>query len=86
MKEIWILGVHITKRVPEVSLVQTVLTKHGCTIRTRLGLHEVKDDFCSPDGLIILELTGTREDYVKLENELRKIHGLEIGKMVFKQV
>ena len=70
MKEIWILGIRITDRVKKVSDVQHILTKFGCSIRTRLGLHEVKDDFCSRSGMIILELTGTRDEFVKLENEL----------------
>jgi hypothetical protein len=83
MKEIWILGIHITNRVTEVSDLQWVLTKFGCTIKTRLGLHEVKDDFCARSGLIILELTGSREEFCKLENELLKIDGLEVKKMVF---
>jgi hypothetical protein len=83
MKEIWILGIRITDRVKEVSDVQHILTKFGCSIRTRLGLHEVKDDFCSRSGMIILELTGTRDEFVKLENELLKVDGLEVKKMVF---
>ncbi|MCX6305779.1 MAG: hypothetical protein NT040_12520 [Bacteroidetes bacterium] len=83
MKQIWILGIHITDRVLEVSDVQAVLTKFGCTIKTRLGLHEVKDDFCSRSGIILLELTGNREEFEKLENELFKIDGLEVKKMVF---
>jgi hypothetical protein len=83
MKELWILGVHITNRVKDVSDFQAVLTKFGCTIKTRLGLHEVTDDFCALSGLVILELTGHREEFVKLENELLKIDGIEVKKMVF---
>jgi len=83
MKEIWILGIHITDRVKEVADVQSVLTKFGCTIKTRLGLHEVKDDFCARSGLILMELTGTREEFLKLENELLKVDGLEVKKMIF---
>ncbi len=83
MKEFWIIGVHVTDRVLEVSELQAVLTKFGCTIKTRLGLHEVKDNYCSRGGLIILELTGSFEEYMKLENELLKIDGLEVKKMVF---
>ena len=85
MKDIWILGVHITDRVKEVSEVQSILTKFGCTIKTRLGLHEVKDNFCARSGLIILELTGNREEFFKLENELLGIDGLEVKKMVFQE-
>jgi hypothetical protein len=84
-KEIWILGIHLTDRVNKVSDVQAVLTKFGCTIKTRLGLHEVVNDFCSRSGIILLELTGYREDYFKLENELLKIDGLEVKKMVFSE-
>lgn len=86
MREIWILGIYISDRVKEISDIQEILTKFGCTIKTRLGLHEVKDDFCFRSGLIILELFGSREDFVKLENELLKINGLEVKKMVFTQV
>lgn len=83
MKESWILGVHITDRLAETSTVQSILTKFGCTIKTRLGLHEVNDDYCSSTGLILLELTGNTEEFYKLENELLKIDGLEVKKMVF---
>lgn len=83
MKEIWILGIHITDRVKEVSDVQSILSKYGCTIKTRLGLHEVKEDFCARSGLILLELTGSSEEFFKLENELLRIDGLEVKKMVF---
>jgi hypothetical protein len=83
MKEIWILGVHITDRLKEVTVFQSILTKFGCTIKTRLGLHEVADDFCARTGLIILELTGNRDEFEKLEQELLKVEGLEVKKMVF---
>jgi hypothetical protein len=83
MKEIWIIGIHITDRVREVSDLQGILTKFGCTIKTRVGLHEVRDDFCSKSGLVILELTGSKEESIKLENELLKLDGLEVKKMVF---
>ncbi len=85
MKEIWILGVHITDRLKETSAVQATLTKFGCTIKTRLGLHEATEDYCSPTGLILLELTGSREEFCKLENELLRIDGLEVKKMVFSE-
>jgi hypothetical protein len=83
IKEIWILGIYITDRVQEVSAVQSILTKFGCTIKTRLGLHEVHNDVCARSGLILLELTGSKEEYVKLENSLLKVEGLVVKKMVF---
>mgnify|MGYP001175592873 CR=1 FL=1 len=83
MKELWILGVQITDRVKEASLVQDVMTKYGCTIKTRLGLHEVREDFCSPNGLILLELTGNPSEFPKLENAFLAIPGLQVRKMIF---
>ena len=83
MKELWILGVQITDRVKEASLVQDVMTKYGCSIKTRLGLHEVREDFCSPNGLILLELTGNPSEFPKLENALLAIPGLQVRKMIF---
>lgn len=83
MKDIWILGVHMTDRVKEVSEVQSILTKFGCIIKTRLGLHEVNENFCSRSGILILELTGNQEEFSKLENELLKINGLVVKKMIF---
>ena len=83
MKELWILGVQITDRVKEASLVQDVMTKYGCSIKTRLGLHEVREDFCSPNGLILLELTGNPSECPKLENALLAIPGLQVRKMIF---
>jgi hypothetical protein len=82
-KEIWILGIHISDRVRKAELIQPVFTKFGCTIRTRLGLHEVTEEYCSPNGTILLELTGDPKEFIKLENELLKIDGLEVKKMVF---
>jgi hypothetical protein len=83
MKETWILGIRISDRAHEVALVQSVLTKFGCSIRTRLGLHEVKDGFCAPGGIILLELCGDQSEFLKLEKALLAIEGLEVKKMVF---
>ena len=84
-KEIWILGIHISDRVKEAALVQPVLTKFGCSIRTLLGLHDVTEEFSSPTGMMLLELTGDPTEFPKLENELLKIEGLEVKKMIFEE-
>lgn len=83
MKEIRILGIHVSQRVKEAFRIQETLTKYGCSIRTRIGLHDVKDNYCSPSGLILLELYGDKEECNKLENELHSIEGLEVQKIVF---
>jgi hypothetical protein len=38
-----ILGVHITDRIHHVHAVQNLLTEYGCSVRTRLGLHEAQE-------------------------------------------
>ncbi len=83
-KEIRILGVLITDRQKEAGKVQTLLTKFGCSIKTRLGLHEVTDNLCSSSGLIILELTGEIAEMDKLEKELKTIGGIQSQRMIFK--
>lgn len=83
MKETWILGISISDRLQAASEVQSVLTKFGCTIRTRLGLHEIVDEYVSPEGIILLELTGDPDEFMKLENELLNLDGVTVKKMVF---
>ena len=83
MKETWILGIRISDREHDVDALQSILSKYGCTIRTRLGLHEIEEEQVSPAGLILLELTGDKEEFLKLENELLAIDGITVRKMVF---
>ncbi|MBE0537538.1 MAG: hypothetical protein IH624_17880 [Phycisphaerae bacterium] len=84
MKNHFILGVHITDRVHHVGQVQQLLTDYGCSIRTRLGLHETSTDFCSPNGLLILEMIGDAKTCGGLARKLAKVEGVEVQKMVFK--
>ncbi|MCF8219439.1 MAG: hypothetical protein K9I29_09460 [Bacteroidales bacterium] len=83
MEKTTILGLYITDRVKEALEVQNILTRYGCSIKTRLGLHEVVNDYCSRSGLILLELTGPQEDRDNLQKELKQIDELQIQKMEF---
>ncbi len=83
MKEIRILGIAVTDNATEAVSVQNLLTKFGCSIKTRLGLHEVSNDKCNSEGIILLELTGNTDEMDKLENELLKIENLKVRKMTF---
>lgn len=73
-----ILIVKIESRSSQALKVQEALTKHGCTIKTRLGLHEVSPDYCAEDGLVILELSGKREEIDKLQHDLEKLEGVTV--------
>jgi len=82
-KEIRIIGILIKDRQKEAGEVQKALTSYGCSIKTRLGLHEVNENYCSNAGLILLELTGDYAEMDNLENALFKIEGIEVRKMKF---
>ena len=78
-----IMGLHITNRVQHVAPIQHLLTEYGCSIRTRLGLHEVEKDFCSPNGVLLLEMTDDRNNADELMTKLNKIEGIESKIMTF---
>jgi hypothetical protein len=79
-----IVGVHITDRVTHAVDVQNVLTKYGCNIKTRLGLHEVGDGTsCSPNGLVVLEFVGTKAKCATLCKQLKAITGVDAKTMTF---
>jgi hypothetical protein len=78
-----IVGVHITERVQHAGEVQQILTKYGCSIRTRLGLHEADTGVCSPNGLIILEMTSDEAAAAEMMSALKQISGVDVQQMVF---
>ena len=78
-----IVGVHVTDRAQRAGDVQKVFTEYGCNIRTRLGLHEVRDDVCAPNGLIVLEMHAAEATCNEMIEKLRRIPGIEVQKMVF---
>lgn len=79
-----ILGFVLHERVKKASKVQELLTKYGCDINTRLGLHVASTDSCSPQGLILLEFVDDVDDKVThFEKELKEIADVDIQKMVF---
>ena len=78
-----IYGVHITDRLRHATTVQEVLTRGGKYIKTRLGLHEIEGNQSSPNGLLILEMTGPEEDCDKIADDLNAVEGVEVKKIVF---
>lgn len=71
-----LLLVKVARRSQAASEVQKILTEFGCSIRTRLGLHEVSPAYCAEDGLIILELQGKPENIKTLEERLSRVPGV----------
>jgi len=72
----YIIAVRMENRVDNATKFQEVLTKNGCKIKTRLGLHEVSDNACSNDGIIVLQPCGNKEDVEALVNDLNSLKGI----------
>ncbi len=79
-----IMGIKLEERIQSATKVQELLSKYGCEISTRIGLHVASSETCSPQGLIVLEFIDDAEDSVaEFEEELSKIDNLVIQKMIF---
>ncbi|NLX98834.1 MAG: hypothetical protein GXY83_21970 [Rhodopirellula sp.] len=63
--------------------VQELLTAYGCNIKTRIGLHHVDHNLCSPRGLILLEMYGDEATCHEMADKLAKIEGVDVQKMIF---
>ncbi|MHB0912602.1 MAG: hypothetical protein ACYC2Y_04060 [Armatimonadota bacterium] len=78
-----VLGVLIENRVTHAPEFQEIITQFGCNIKTRIGLHDVGDATCSPNGLILLEMFGDEGQIRELESRLRELPGFQVQKMEF---
>jgi uncharacterized protein (DUF1330 family) len=84
MKEDFIIiGIHVLDRMQCISKVQEILTKYGCDVKTRLGLHKTNEQNCSKSGLIILEFIGSKQRLEEMVESLLKIESVKIQKMIF---
>lgn len=79
--ETTIMAVAIDPRSDHAPQVQTVLTKHGCIIKTRIGLHEVSKNSCSEEGVIILHIQSNLDEIKVLEKELIDVDGVKVKYM-----
>ena len=75
-----ILGVHVAQRTQHTAKVQKILSDFGCSIRTRVGLHEAGDGACSPNGLILLDVVDRAGE---LAAALAQVPGVVVKKMIF---
>ena len=74
-----VILIKIDHRSTEAGKVQQILTEYGCSIKVRLGLHEVSKEFCANDGLIVLEVEGS--DLQEMMDKLNAIN-LVTAKMI----
>ena len=78
-----IVIVHVTDRIHHAGELQQVLTEYGCSIKTRLGLHEVDKAHCAPSGLIVLEMFGDPGPIADMITKLEAITGLDVRRLDF---
>ena len=72
----YIIGVRMDNRVGNAIKFQETLTRNGCIIKTRLGLHEVSETACANDGLILLQPCGNKEEIEQLVKDLNALDGV----------
>jgi hypothetical protein len=75
-----IMAVKVDHRNNKAVEFQEILTKHGCLIKLRIGIHET-GNFCAEDGLILLQLSGEEEAAKAFKAELEAVDGLTVRTM-----
>jgi len=68
-----ILIIHMKSRSKSAVSVQKTLTKYGCIIKTRLGIHDGVLAGCSDNGLVVLEVVGDKKQRKALDAELKRL-------------
>lgn len=76
-----ILCILIEQDTSVIASVQKILTSYGCNIRTRLGVNETF--FGQPAGLIILELSGEKQQRQLLEKDLGALNKVHVRPISF---
>ena len=71
-----IVAVKLSQRSEFAPKFQEILSKYGCNIKTRIGLHDATTTTCSPDGIILLDVIGNNNEVNSLINELTEIKEL----------
>jgi hypothetical protein len=78
-----ILGIHVSDRLKNAVDVQKVFTEYGCNIKTRIGLHDVDANVCSPSGVVLIEFFGSVDEASGMMAKLNEVEGVHVQKMVF---
>jgi hypothetical protein len=72
-----LLALRINDREDKALEIQKTLTRHGCKIMTRLGLHDHGDSACSPCGTMVLQLCCSPDESRAVAADLTKIDGVK---------
>ena len=74
----YIIGVRVNHRVANAVGLQEVLTKYGCNIKLRVGLHETSEKFCADDGVIMLQVCGEKADLEGMVSALNAMEAADV--------
>ena len=77
----YIMAVLQENRVETATKVQEVLTRNGCNIRFRLGVHDAGLESCSNSGLILLQVCGAKTEVEQLQAELQQVPHVKVKLM-----
>lgn len=59
-----IIGIKLDNRSECAVEFQQILSKFGCGIRTRIGLHDTHTDYCTNFGVVLLEIVDNSADEI----------------------
>ena len=77
-----IIGIKLNNRIENSAQLQNILSDFGCIIKTRIGLHQVKDNICQENGIILLEIINA-QSLPLLQKALCAIDEIELQQMFF---
>lgn len=77
----WVVALVLDKRTEDAPELQEVLTRHGCLLKVRLGVHAGSAGECSDSGLIILAAEGDEKELDSFLEELKKFPRVKVNCM-----
>lgn len=77
----YIIGLRVDHRRSNALNLQKTLTEFGCNIRLRVGLHETSEEFCSDDGVIMLQACGDKETIDRMVASFNALEGVSAKMM-----
>jgi hypothetical protein len=79
-----ILGVQLNNRIDDAPDFQSVLSRYGSIIQTRIGLHSASDQVDLKKGVILLDfIDEPGPGLEEFKRELEKFPNIEVQQMVF---
>lgn len=75
-----IIGVKLTNRLEISNEFQNILSKFGCAIKTRIGLHSTCSNVCANWGTVLLEIIDESQ-VSELKRDLSRLDGARVESM-----